>query len=150
MCDSIQRIIHIIITVFGGSELNHGGTDIEDYKYYPQEVLQGSASDPDIWIFLSSVVFEVLYKRKYSVKFISSPLKQTVLLVGFAYVDNYDLIWSGENHLEVINSMKRVVHSCGSLMEITSGTIRTDKIGDILPTVFGNMGNRLQMMNLRI
>ena len=48
-------------------------------------------------------------------------------MVGFAYVDDSDLIQSSNDPLEVLILMQEVINSWGYLMEVSLGAICTDK-----------------------
>ena len=127
MFGSIQRMVHRIRTAFGDSEISYGGDDIGNWMNYPQGVLQGNASGPTIWSVLSSVIFEILHKRGFAVDYCTSISKQIFHMVGFAYVDDCDLIQSGSDPVSVLQSMQRLINSWGSLMEVTGGAISVDK-----------------------
>ena len=101
MFNTIQRMIHYIRTDFGDSSNGYGGDDIDNWENYPQGVLQGNAAGPTIWSLLSSIVFEVLHKTGFGIKFCTSLSKQLYQLVGFSYVDDCDLIQSGACPIEV-------------------------------------------------
>jgi hypothetical protein len=123
MFDTIQRMVHRIRTGFGDSTETYGGDDIMDWQFTPQGVLQGNASGPTIWSILSSVIFEILHDKGFGVEFCSTISKQLFLLVGFSYVDDCDLIQSGEDPLTVARSMQRVIQQWGDLMEVAGGAL---------------------------
>ena len=75
---------------------------------------------------LSSIVFKVLHKNGHSDSFCSAISKQLFLLVGFAYVDDCDIIQSGTDPLTVARSMQRVIQQWGDLMEVTGGALNLD------------------------
>ena len=127
MFDTIQRMIHKIRTAFGDSDITYGGDDIGDWWNYPQGVLQGNACGPAIWIALSSVIFEILHKRGFSVDITSSISIEIFKIVGFAYVDDCDLIQSGSDPLTVLESTQELINSWGSLMEVTGGALSPEK-----------------------
>ena len=77
----------------------------------PQKVLQGNASGPSIWLTLSSVFFDMIHKRGFTAKISSAISKQLFTLVGFAYVDDCNLIQVGNNHIEVLASMQELINS---------------------------------------
>ena len=68
MFESIQKMIHMIRTAFGDSDITYGGEDIGDWENQPQGVLQGNTAGPDIWSALSSVIFNVLHSRGFAEK----------------------------------------------------------------------------------
>ena len=53
--------------------------------------------------------------------------KQLFTLVGFAYVDDCDLLQVGKDPLDVMSSIQALINSWGTFMEVTGGAIRTDK-----------------------
>ena len=53
--------------------------------------------------------------------------KNLFLLVGFAFVDDCDLIQSGKDPREVAESMQAVIREWGDLMEVTGGALETKK-----------------------
>lgn len=102
--------MHRVRTAFGYSEISYGGDDFVDWLFAPQGAIQGNASG-------------VLRKEGHSDRFCSSISKELFLLVGFAYVDDCDLIQSGQDPLEVARSMQTVVQQWGDLMEVTGGAL---------------------------
>ena len=85
-------------------------------------MLQRNASGPAIWIVLTSVIFDILHKP------FSSAISQNIfLLVGFAYINDCDLIKSGVNLKEVLNSMQALINSRGCLMEVTGEALSIDE-----------------------
>lgn len=89
-------------------------------------ILQGNAAGPAIWTILSSIIFEILWKKGHSDRFCSAISKELFFLVSFAYVDDCDLIQSGQDPREVARSMQTVVQQWGDLMEVTGGAINLD------------------------
>ena len=120
MFSSIQKMEHRIRTAYGDSDITYGGNDLGDCENYPQGVLQGNASGPAIWSILSSVVFDILHKRGFGTKIISSISKGLFVLVGFSYVDDCDLLQTGEDPIKVIRSMQDLINSWGELMVKTA------------------------------
>ena len=130
MFQSIQLMIHRIRTLFGDSDITWGGEDLKDlgnWENYPQGVLQGNAAGPTIWSLLSSIIFEILHKRGFAVEFCTSISKELFCLVGFAYVDDSDLIQTGSDPVQVLNSMQELINSWSELMDVTGGAISVDK-----------------------
>ena len=123
----IQQMTHRIRTAYGDSDITYGGDNIGDWDNFSQGILQGNTTWPDVWSALSSVVFEVLHKRGFGCKMITSISRQLFTLVGFAYVDDCDLMQTGSDPLLVLTSMQKLINSWGDLMEVTGGALRTDK-----------------------
>ena len=130
MFQSIQLMIHRIRTLFGDSDITWGGEDlddIQDWENYPQGVLQGNTAGPTIWSLLSSIIFEILHKRGFAVEFCTAISKELFCLVGFAYVDDSDLIQTGSDPVQVLNSMQKLINSWGELIDVTGGAISIEK-----------------------
>jgi len=123
MFKTIQRMVHRVRTAFGDLERYYGGDDFENWLFTPQGILQGNASGPAIWTLISSLVFDILRKNRHSDSFCSAISKELFLLVGFAYVDDCDLIQPGQDPLEVAKSMQTVVQQWCDLMEVTGGAL---------------------------
>ena len=126
MLKTIQRMVHRVRTAFGDSERTYGGDNFESWLFAPQGILQGNASGPAIWTIISSLIFDILRQKGHSDRFCSAISKELYLLVGFAYVDDCDLIQSGQDPLEVAKSMQTVVQKWGDLMEVTGGALNLD------------------------
>ena len=92
MFKTIQRMVHRVRTAFGDSERTYGGDDFENWLFAPQGILQGNASGPAIWTIISSLIFDILRQKGHSDSFCSAISKELILLVGFLYVDDCDLI----------------------------------------------------------
>ena len=120
-------MVHQIRTMYGDYDITYGGDDIGDWDNYAQGVLQGNASGPTIWALISSIIFEILHKRGFAVKICTSISKQIFYMVGFAYVDDSDLIQSGNNPIEVLESMQALMNNWSSLMGVTGGSISVEK-----------------------
>ena len=73
-------MVHCIQTSFGDSEGTYGGDDYPDWRAAPQGVLQGNACGLAIWSVLSSVVFEILQSRGFSVEFCGTMSKSILKL----------------------------------------------------------------------
>ena len=130
MFESIQKMTHRIRTLFGDSEITWGGdllTDIDDWSNYPQGVLQGNACGPTIWSLVSSIIFEILHKRGFAAEFCTTISKETFKLVGFAYVDDSDLMQTGSDPIVVLNSMQKLINMWGSLIDVTGGALSVEK-----------------------
>ena len=127
MFSTIQRMTHKIRTAYGDSNSSYGGDELGDWKNFPQGVLQGNASGPTIWALLSSIIFDCLHKRGFGTQFCTSLSKQVFCLVGFAYVDDCDLVQSGTDPIEVLSSMQQLINSWGTLMEVTGGALSVEK-----------------------
>ena len=127
MFSAIQGMIHRVRTYFGDSCVTYGGDEITNWLNQPQGVLQGNAAGPTIWSLLSSVIFDVLHNRGFAVEFCTTISKEVFKLVGFAYVDDSDLLTIGSDPVEVLTSMQQLINSWGELMDVTGGSLSVEK-----------------------
>ena len=104
-------MVHIVRTTYGDSDQTYGREKHEGWDNYPQGILQNNTAGPDIWTSLSSVVFEVLHNRGFGCKVATSISKQLFTLVGFAYVDDCDLMQAVSEPGEVLYSMQNLRNS---------------------------------------
>ena len=127
MFATIQRMVHNIRTMYGDSTLTYGGDHKGDWNNFPQGVLQGNACGPTIWVLISSLIFDTLRKKGFAAEICTSISKQMFHMVGFAYVDDSDLIQSGSDPLEVLYSMQNLLSNWCMLMGVTGGAISVEK-----------------------
>lgn len=127
MFDSIQRMTHRVRTAYGDSDITYGGDSYANWKNAPQGVLQGNAAGPVIWAILSSVIFDILRKKGFCDKFCMCLSRELFELVGFAFVDDADLIQSGADADEVLEKTQLLLDEWRDLMAVTGGAIETKK-----------------------
>jgi hypothetical protein len=90
MFSTIQQLSHHVRTVFG--ESLHGYTHCGNIPI--QGVGQGNGAGPQIWALVSSPVLNMLRSKGLGAQFISSVSKHQTELVGYAFVDDTDLVVS--------------------------------------------------------
>lgn len=95
MFTSIQRMIHRVHTVFSDSEMSYGGDEFKNWLYAQQGILQGNTAVPAIWSILRSFSFDIIREKGHSDSVCSAISKQLFLSLGFAYIDDCNLIQSG-------------------------------------------------------
>jgi hypothetical protein len=92
MFNTIQKLEHHVCTIYGESKVKfvqHGSTPI-------QGVGQGNGAGPQIWALVSMPVLNMLQESSgLGATFLSPLSRKTTTLVGFAFVDNTDLITLG-------------------------------------------------------
>ena len=93
----IRRMVHCICTAFGDSKGTYGGDDIGNWEHEPQGILQGNASGPHIWTVVNLVVFNILRHKGHGSQFCTALSKEMFVLIGFSYVDDCDLIQTGQD-----------------------------------------------------
>jgi hypothetical protein len=93
MFQTIQKLEHHVRTIHGESKIKFvqsGPTPI-------QGVGQGNGAGPQIWALVSTPVLNMLRSAGLGATFVSALSKISTTLVGFAFVDDTDLIASGPN-----------------------------------------------------
>ena len=115
------------INARGDSKGTHGGDDIGNWEHEPQGILQGNASGPHIWTVVNLVVFNILRHKGHGSQFCTALSKEMFVLIGFSYVDDCDLIQTGQDAVEVMTSMQQVVDSWTDQVEVTGGVLERSK-----------------------
>jgi hypothetical protein len=93
MFQTIQQLSHHVRTVFG--ESIQGYTHLGDIPI--QGVGQGNGAGPQIWALVSTPVLNMLRSKGLGANFTSSISRHTTDLVGYAFVDDTDLVASKPN-----------------------------------------------------
>jgi hypothetical protein len=91
MFQSIQRLEHHVRTIFGESQTFFQ----QDGRVPLQGVGQGNGAGPQIWALVSTPVLNMLRAQGLGATFTSALSKLSTTLVGFAFVDDTDLVTSG-------------------------------------------------------
>jgi hypothetical protein len=91
MFETIQKLKHYVHTVYGESEIHF----VQQGPVPLQGVGQGNGAGPQIWALVSTPVFNMLREEGLGSTFISALSKMATKIVGFAFVDDTDLITSG-------------------------------------------------------
>ena len=112
MCESLQRMIHVVRTAYGDSTDSYGGDDKGGFTLPCMGLFQGNKAGPQIWAIISSTIFDVLRKQGYGVRFCSALSKATFILCGFSYVDDCDLVCIGDgSDINIVFSkMQNMLH----------------------------------------
>ena len=95
--EGIQEIPHIVRTPFGYSETTYGVIQIPNgFKNNMLVLLQVNVSAPQIWSIFILVIFAALIEQGFGIHLYNSFTGELTGLVWFRYVDNCDLIQSGD------------------------------------------------------
>jgi hypothetical protein len=89
MFTSIQHLSHHIRTIHGVSEQSFSGTHWEQPIH---GVGQGNGAGPQIWAAISTPLFNMLRSEGCGLHLLSSISKEPLHFVGYAYVDDTDLV----------------------------------------------------------
>ena len=85
-------------TAFGNSEKTYRVSQIlEGFNNNMQGLLQGNGPVPQMWYILSSVIFAALRAQGFGVNLSNSFTGELTKLLGFSYIDDYDIIQSSDD-----------------------------------------------------
>ncbi len=126
MFGTIQRLTHRVRTLFGDSTKTFGGNP-ERYFRPPQGTGQGNGAAPSIWTILSSTIFDILHAEGYSTKFIFGISLGLFHLCGFSYVDDCDLLMTGDCPYKLAEEFQDLLTIWDELMEVTGAALAPSK-----------------------
>lgn len=128
MFDSIQRMVHRVRTAFGDSEDTYGGDTVDNgYLEFLQGFNQGNGVGPSGWSILSSVILQALKDKGYGMRFIHAITKEAFQLAALAFVDDSDLVQSGETAQMAYDLMKESMRFWESMIKQTGGCLVPEK-----------------------
>ena len=127
MFTTIQNLNHYIRTIYGDSSLSFSG---KLWTVPIQGVGQGNGAGPQIWAVVSTPVLNMLRAEGYGAFFKSSISGQELSFVGYAFVDDADLVTTAKDNDE--NYQVVVEKAQGSLTAWDGGICATG--GAIEPT----------------
>ena len=132
MFTSLQNMVHTVKTSFGESDRSFGGKLWAfPFSPPPQGLGQGNGAGPAIWAVVSSPVLEMLRSSGHGASFELAISRDTVQLVGFAFVDDSDLIETAasldELSHQILARSQRGLDTFVGGMAATGGQVRPDK-----------------------
>ena len=99
MFTTLQNMVHTVRTAFGESTQTFGGELWAIPTTPPQGVGQGNGAGPAIWAVVSTPVLEMMRKHGHGAVFRLAIKGPDVRMVGFAFVDDSDLLQTA-SHLD--------------------------------------------------
>jgi hypothetical protein len=96
MFETIQKLRHHVSTIFGESKISF----VQQGDVPIQGVGQWNGAGPQIWALVSTPVLNMLRESGLGATFLSALSKISTTLVGFAFVDDTDLIQNSLNAWE--------------------------------------------------
>ena len=126
MFGTIERMIHKVRTAFGDSESSYHA-DNPQFLLPVQGTGQGNGAGPSIWSILCSTIFEILHKEGYSSTFCYALSRGLYNICGFAYVDDCDLLYLGNDADEIFKGLSSMLKLWDELMEVIGAAIAPDK-----------------------
>ncbi len=124
MFESIQNTQFYTRTAYGLSKSTFGGKK-KGYTSRPQGTGQGNGCAPQIWVIVSSKMFEMMKAQGFGNK-ITCPITGTVInIIGFAYVDDTDLftINMDNNVKETLNTLQKLIDTWEQAAKVTGGAL---------------------------
>ena len=127
MFTPLQRLQHTIRCAYGDSTRTYG---TESGVAPMQGVYQGNGAGPIIWAVVSSPLLQILREDGFGTFFKSAISRKTIRLVGYAFVDDTDLIQTARPHesfQEVHLHTQQALDLWEGLIKTTGGAIAVDK-----------------------
>ena len=127
MFKTLQWASHEVRTAYGVSEKSHG----HNRRIPLQGFGQGNGYGPTGWAFISVVLFLVMQEMNFGALFLTAISAATVTMVGFAFVDDTDLIITASNELidgeTIAGRMQEAATTWEGCLKATGGALRPDK-----------------------
>jgi hypothetical protein len=133
MFTTLQNMVHTVRTAYGESENSFGSQQlwVVGLESPPQGLGQGNGAGPGIWAVVSTPVFNLLRQQGYGATFELAISGGEVKLVGFAFVDDSDIIQTAasldETSIELNTKAQAAVDTFVEGMRATGGQVRPDK-----------------------
>ena len=128
MFTTIQKLEHYIRTIYGDSEYNFSG---KLWTVPIQGVGQGNGAGPQIWAVVSTPVLNMLRAEGYGAFFASSLSNEKVSFVGYAFVDDTDLVTTSKDpnatYEDVAELMQGALTAWEGGIRATGGAIEPEK-----------------------
>jgi hypothetical protein len=123
---TLQNVIHRVRTGYGDSSASYGG----DVWLIPiHGIEQGNGAGPAIWAVVSTPLLNALRKKGFGFELISPLSSQYHKFVGYAFVDDTDIILSAlcNDDQQVINKLQEAVDLWEHWLKTTCGAIVPEK-----------------------
>lgn len=122
----MMEMKHRIRTIFGDSEEYYGGDKWEG-NIKPAGNGQGNGNGPGLWAGISSICLDIMREEGYGREMESAITQSTILLTGFAFVDDTDLIQIGTTTTETLKTAQEGLILWEQLMRATGGALEPTK-----------------------
>ena len=118
MFTTIQNLEHHIRTIYGDSDLNFSG---KLWVLPIQGIVQGNGAASQVWAIVSTPVLNIMRAEGYGVCFHTALTATEIHFVGYAFVDDTDLVQSKISSADSVHSLAAEMQSAVNLWE---GTLR--------------------------
>ena len=128
MFTPLQHLEHTIRCAFGTSTESYGK---ELWAVPMQGVYQGNGAGPVIWAVVSSPLLQILKEEGFGTFFKAGISKTEIRLVGYAFVDDTDLIqtskYPSQTFKEVLEEAQKALDWWEGLVRATGGALSVEK-----------------------
>jgi hypothetical protein len=127
MLHTIQHLKHYVCTVFGKSDSFFDASTIHPVAI--QGIGQGNGAGPQIWAAVSTLLLDILRYQHMGGYFMSPITCQTLHLVGYAYVDDTDIITTecGLDYVHTATRMQECIDTWEGIIQATGGQLEPSK-----------------------
>ena len=123
MIETLQGMAHMINTAWGTCD----GYGPEVWHWPLQGILQGNGAGPCIWLVISVTIFSMMWEEGFGIKFTTQVSKETGHLVGYAIVDNADIVETAASNSasgdEILNRAQEGLDHWEGGLRATGGAI---------------------------
>jgi hypothetical protein len=133
MISCIQQMKYFIRTTFGMSTTFFSS---QTTAIPLQGLLQGNGAGPTIWVIVSTPLLNMLRNADKGAHLLSSISKEAAHFVGFAFVDDTDLVTYRANDFEIFEEMQESIDRWEEGLRITGGAIVPSKSSWVYPIAF--------------
>lgn len=129
MYRGVQEMKHTTRTAYGDSTIKYGGLE-NGYLFYQQGVYQGNGFGPPGWGLISSTLFDMMRKKGFGSRIISPITNKENKLIGFAFVDDTDILASTPNQNDpdqTFELMQQTIDYWEAAAKTTGGAIAPEK-----------------------
>ena len=126
MFGAIQGMTYFLRTTFGESTSSYGGRQQVPF----QGTCQGNGASPAMWLMISMYLVLLAREEGHATKFTSAFSGITLMLIGFIFVDDTDLIVMGQPHDDaqvVITKMQQAIKFWNGILRVSGGALKPEK-----------------------
>jgi len=126
MIATLAQLRHHVRLAFGNSEISQGQ---EEWAEPVVGIGQENRASAQIWVAVSTPLFEILHEEGFVVTFICALSKAQWCMAGFAFVDNTNLIVMDitQDERAVMSKMQQSLNLWHGLLKATGGDLVPDK-----------------------
>ena len=129
---TLQNAVHCVMTGFGPSEPMYGGIMRAMQGLLPiMGILQGNGMGPFVWAIISSVMLSCMLSSGYHATLIGCLSGLALHLVGYAFVDDTDLVYTAQSNDtpagHMLPQFQKAVNYWEGLLRATGGALEPKK-----------------------